>query len=242
MGNGPQIQGLLLDLDDTLHLFREASAKAMEPVYQALGPRGVERQSAESAFRTLMAAHQPEEFTSGEPSRVHRLRRFGRMLDLLGLEETGLAEECVRLYGDAMRLALRPQVGAVELLQFVWTRSLRVAVVTEGPEDAQRLAVEQLGLGLYVDCLVTSGGERLAKTHGLLERACQRLGLAASSCLMVGDSFERDILPASALGAWSIWLSPVPQELPWTPGFLGRAPNLQAVREWLAALLEVGDS
>ena len=61
-------------------------------------------------------------------------------------------------------------------------------IVTEGPRDAQKWTVEQLGLAPYVDVLVTSNEVGLAKDAGLFEEVSERCGIR-----------KEDVVPAKAV-------------------------------------------
>jgi putative hydrolase of the HAD superfamily len=79
-------------------------------------------------------------------------------------------------------------------------------VVSEGPADAQALTIERLGIAPMVDLLVTSAAERASKSDGLLEVALARAGCGPEEMLYVGDSVERDIAPALALGIATVYV------------------------------------
>jgi len=73
-------------------------------------------------------------------------------------------------------------------------------VISEGPHDAQQTTIERLGIASSVDLLVTSAGEGASKSDGLFEKALARAKCKCHEVLYVGDSIERDIAPAFALG------------------------------------------
>ena len=88
---------------------------------------------------------------------------------------------------------------------------LLVAIVTNGLPDLQRRKLQLLGLGDLVDAVVISGDRGLGKPHpGPFEAALSRLGIPASRALMVGDSFENDVLGAEAAGLRAVWLTAAP--------------------------------
>ncbi len=70
--------------------------------------------------------------------------------------------------------------------------------------ERDREAFEDLreaGLGHGVDVVITSADVGYRKPHPLVfGRALQSLGMAASDVLMVGDSFENDVLGAKGAG------------------------------------------
>jgi putative hydrolase of the HAD superfamily len=64
-----------------------------------------------------------------------------------------------------------------------------------------------LGLEPYFDRLVTTNKLGVAKTDGLFGKALNLIGLRSADVVMVGDSWERDIVPASDVGIDCVWLA-----------------------------------
>ncbi len=69
---------------------------------------------------------------------------------------------------------------------------------------AKRL--ETLGIGQYIELVVASAEEGVAKPDPeIFRRALQRAGCQAEKAVMVGDRLDNDILPAKQLGMKTIW-------------------------------------
>lgn len=66
-------------------------------------------------------------------------------------------------------------------------------IITEGPRDAQKWTVEQLGLAPHVDVLVTSNEVGLAKDAGLFGEVLERCGIR-----------KEDVVPAKAVGVLGV--------------------------------------
>jgi len=64
--------------------------------------------------------------------------------------------------------------------------------------------------------IIDSAVEGVSKPDPEIFRiALRRLGLAPGDCLMVGDSFDRDVVPAKRLGLRAVWLrGPSPRPCP----------------------------
>ena len=67
-------------------------------------------------------------------------------------------------------------------------REKNTVIVTEGPRDAQKWTVEQLGLAPYVDVLATLNEIGLAKDAGLFGEVLERCGIR-----------KEDVVPAKAV-------------------------------------------
>ncbi len=70
-----------------------------------------------------------------------------------------------------------------------------------------RTVCREFGLERFFDVILDSKIVRISKPDvRLFQLALERLQRVAKDCYFVGDSFERDILPAKALGMRTIWL------------------------------------
>lgn len=92
---------------------------------------------------------------------------------------------------------------------------LRLGVVSNFTGALERVCSEA-GLLPYLDVLVDSARVQVRKPDPRIVRiAVQRLGCAPELCVMVGDSFERDVVPARAVGLRTVWLrGPVTRPCP----------------------------
>lgn len=79
----------------------------------------------------------------------------------------------------------------------------RLAVATARPQSAAIVARElrRLGLPEIFEVIVTSGEAGYRKPHPLVfETAARQLGVSPERAVVVGDSYEFDIVPAAGLG------------------------------------------
>ena len=89
---------------------------------------------------------------------------------------------------------LKPQVG--------------IGVVTNNVRHEQVEKLQFCGLDSLVDVLVTSEEVGVAKPHPAIFRtALERLSCTPDQVVMVGDSWENDIVGASQVGIRSVWLN-----------------------------------
>jgi putative hydrolase of the HAD superfamily len=107
---------------------------------------------------------------------------------------------------------------------------LTLGVVSNGCGNVSILC-DDLGYAPYLSVVVDSRRVRLFKPDpAIYLYAADRVGEMPSSIMMVGDSFERDIRPAKAIGMQTAWLEgPIGRECP--------SPALADVR--LRALAEL---
>lgn len=94
----------------------------------------------------------------------------------------------------------------------------RVGLLTNGPSDIQRLKFEGTGLADCFDAVVISGEVGVGKPdRAVFALALERLGTTPPTTVMVGDSWERDVVGARGGGMAAVWVAggrPPPEPLP----------------------------
>ncbi|KRG42693.1 phosphoglycolate phosphatase [Stenotrophomonas pictorum JCM 9942] len=119
-------------------------------------------------------------------------------------ERHALIPEFLDIYESLIGQYARLFDGIEPMLEALEQAGARWGIVTNKPEYLARLIVPQLGWEQR--CAVLIGGDTLAerKPHPLpLQVAAQRIGMAVTSCVYVGDD-ERDIVAARAAGMPSV--------------------------------------
>lgn len=93
----------------------------------------------------------------------------------------------------------------------------RMAVVSNFYGNVGTLC-EEAGMSGYFTAILDSTRVGLAKPDlAIFRRALQKLEAAAGECVFVGDSYERDMLPARRLGMKTIWVKGPNPRLPAEP-------------------------
>lgn len=194
------------DLDDTLHGFRKASAAAVTTVLRILN----EQRHPESAledleieYKRVLARGTASAFVDGKTShqyRADRLQQVAQKCDIRMCD--GQMEALLSCYERSLTENLELKPGALDLLKTLKRYGHMIAVITEGPQDAQERTVEALGLMPYIDYLATTNKLGVAKTDGLFVKVLEHLGLEPKEMVMTGDSWERDIVPATQAGMY----------------------------------------
>jgi FMN phosphatase YigB (HAD superfamily)/choline kinase len=121
----------------------------------------------------------------------------------LAVSDREVRSEIVRQFVDAIRQIARRNVG---ILSGLVERGFRLGVISNGCGNTARLCAE-LGYAPFFDFVLDSTRVGLRKPDPQFHLlAAAHLGLRPAEILMIGDSFERDIKPAHALGMRTIWL------------------------------------
>ncbi|KAF4993622.1 hypothetical protein FGRMN_6340 [Fusarium graminum] len=195
------------DLDDTLHEFRKASRAATTHCLSRIASEnpGITLQDLQEQYGIILRHGTADAFTDGKTSHDYRRARFTATLSHFGMSHN-LVNELLEDYERVLVENLTLKTGAVSLLEAVKASGRKIAVITEGPQDAQERAVRDLGIDKYIDFLATTNYFGVAKTSGLFSKVLDHLRIQAEDLVYIGDSQPRDIEPATKEGIYAIHL------------------------------------
>ncbi|KAL4895165.1 HAD-like protein [Aspergillus ambiguus] len=196
------------DLDDTLHEFRKASKIAASQVFSEIHQEyGISVENLESSYRQVLADMTAEAFTDGKLSSDYRRERFTALLQAYSIMPSKIyMDHLLARYKDSLATSLALKPGALDLMQKLKASGRRIIVISEGPLDAQEWTIQQLGLDVYVDVLVTSNGLRRSKTNGLFREVLKMYKIPAARMMYIGDNYIRDVVPARDEGILAVHL------------------------------------
>ncbi|KAI5926931.1 HAD-like domain-containing protein [Camillea tinctor] len=144
-------------------------------------------------------------FTDGKTSHEYRRDRFASVLSHFSLhQDHAFMDEVISTYERTIMASLQLVSGAVQLLRRLRDLGKKIAVITEGPQDAQEITVERLRISGYIDFLATTNRFGVAKTEGLFAKVLEHLDVRASDMIYIGDSEQRDTIPATSQAIFSI--------------------------------------
>jgi putative hydrolase of the HAD superfamily len=140
-------------------------------------------------------------------ARVYRPEVWRAALEKFGIDDPRLAAAMSATYIECQRRGHPLIEGAGALV-----RSLRghrrIGLLTNGPADIQRLKFQSTGLAECFDAVVISGERGVGKPDpAVFAYALQQLGTTVQSTVMVGDSWERDVLGALGVGMAAVWVA-----------------------------------
>jgi HAD superfamily hydrolase (TIGR01509 family) len=132
--------------------------------------------------------------------------------------------------------------GAVELLKTMRELELRTALVSNTAwRDAESYKRDfaYFGAGDLIDAIVTSLDLKVRKPHdAIFHAAIEMAGCNAKECVFIGDSEEKDIIPAVQLGMRSLLVA-IEQPSPSTTAADATATSLEKateiIRSWANA-------
>jgi HAD superfamily hydrolase (TIGR01549 family) len=235
MTDSKPVSVILMDLDDTLIVEEEHAYAQLRATSSVCGAapdgwdefvvttaRSIWRSSAyqpvcdelgiaswEGLWATFEGAH-PRIAALKEYAPEYRDQAWRAVLEQSG-HDPALAPEMSRAYVEGQRAGHPVAKGAAELVD----RAVEIApvvVVTNGPPDIQRLKIVQTGLADRFSGIVISGELGRGKPDPEVFRHAIRLAgfdraEDSSSALMIGDSWERDVMGAISAGVRPIWIS-----------------------------------
>jgi putative hydrolase of the HAD superfamily len=136
---------------------------------------------------------------------VYRQAAWEDILRALGAD-VGRASDVAAGYVAAQRRGHPPIASAVDAARKIGA-AVPTGVLTNGPPDIQRLKLSQTGLEFAADAVVISAEVGFGKPESAaFSLALDRLGSRASGTIMVGDSWERDIVGAVNAGMCAVWV------------------------------------
>jgi putative hydrolase of the HAD superfamily len=194
------LQAVVFDFYGTLTPGRSGDAQRLARVEQAAA-LGVEVE----AFDAELTATVHERFTGAGGSIAGSLRWVCTRLGARPSEEqvahaTQVRRAAERRFGE-------PRPGAVEVLQALRDRGLRVGLISDCSAELPEYFAD-LPVAPYIDAAVFSfvTGERKPHAANYLH-CCARLGVEPVQCLYVGDGGSNELPGAGAVGMRAVHLA-----------------------------------
>lgn len=205
-------RAIFFDLDDTILALNPNVHKCWDIACRECesGKSGV------TAERLHAAIDETRVWYWGDPDR-HRTARLNlyearrEMVHLamksLGIEDTSLASELSEAYTREIEKHMTLFPGALETLQHMRDRKLRLALITNGASAIQRRKIKKFDLADFFDIILIEEEMGVGKPdERIFRHALHKLDVAPRDAWMVGDDMERDIAGAQQLGIFSFWV------------------------------------
>jgi putative hydrolase of the HAD superfamily len=184
------VKNIIFDLDGTLYTSPEVFRKFAEAAYYTYAK--VFKSPIEEAKKIL------------EDRRAELARQKGFAVPYtLALISFGIPietwhEENVAFFDPADLLVPNPGLKCSLL---VLKKKYRLVVLTNNNKIQTRRIIKALGLdGVFNEVFTFNTFNLLKPDPGILKGVLERLGARSEECLMVGDRYEVDLLPARELG------------------------------------------
>ena len=212
--NSNDITDIFFDLDHTLWDFDRNSFLAFKRVFKTF--------EINLEVETFTAAYEPinvdywklyrEEKVSKEELRRGRLidafKKFKMAFPLQKIDAMSVS------YIDELPLDNHLFDGAMEILDYL-TEKYTLHIITNGFEQVQHLKLKNSGIHGYFKTITSSEEVGLKKPNPVIfKRALEKADVVIESTLMIGDSFEADILGAEAVGMKTLFYNYRREKIP----------------------------
>ncbi|SRR5579883_1440519 len=203
------LKAVLFDVDDTLFDHRYSSRSALAALQQKypshLSMVPLDEIEAHN-LRILNEIH--IDVLAGSLSIDNaRAKRFATLLGIYGMSLS--PEESLTVggwYRAQYEASWRATPGATMVLEALRNRGITVGVVTNNLVAEQTQKLEQCGLAPLVDSVTISEEAGCTKPdERIFQIALERVKSAPQQALMVGDSWNNDIIGARNAGIQAIW-------------------------------------
>lgn len=207
---------LFFDLDNTLWDFNANSYDALRialhkmDLLQKIGEYDRYFTIYHQVNERLWALYRENKITKN----VLRGLRFEESLELNNTPMPGMGETMNEAYLEEMPKQLKLVPGTMEVLDHLHHK-YRMAIITNGFREVQADKLLQSGLKKYFDKMFISEEVGAQKPHRkIFEYAVKSMNAPKRKSLMIGDSWEADIVGAMQFGIDQVYYCPNPEKLP----------------------------
>lgn len=219
---GP-LKAVIFDLDNTLYPYEPCHRRGLARARAlfATWPGRARRSFLSEYLNARRAVARRHRATAASHSRLLYFRRLCERVFPHHAAHHAMALH--QAYWEGYFSAMRLDRAAKPLLKRLKRRGLRIGILTDLMEEVQLRKVARLGLGPYVDVMVTSEEVGREKPDARMFRAILRkLRVTPAHSLMVGDDYRKDIIGGKRAGLATAWIADHAVAL----GSRGRAADL----------------
>ena len=204
--NIKHITDIFFDLDHTLWDFDKNSKLAFKRMF--------EKHSIHVDLQEFIMVYEPINFQYWKLYREERIDkqglRRGRFLDAFQPFGIELSIQELDMLADAYIEELPKDnhlfKGAVDVLQYLSDKEYKLHIITNGFREVQHLKLRNSKIQSFFKTVTTSEEVGVKKPNPLVfHTALEKARVAAAQSLMIGDTFEADILGAEAVGMHTLF-------------------------------------
>lgn len=193
-------KGIIFDLDDTLYDYKNLNENAIEYLCEH-GARLTNISKEEFAEAFAWGRDETKKILKDNPSARNRLLYMQHALERLNKFSCAYALMLEEIYWNYMLEHMKLFDHALDVLKRIKQQGGKIAISTDLIAAIQFQKVRKLGIDSYIDVIVSSEEVGVEKPHKEMFVCClQKMSLYAENCLMIGDSFKKDILGAGQVG------------------------------------------
>ncbi|MGH7327281.1 MAG: HAD family hydrolase [Polyangiaceae bacterium] len=233
-----ELAAVVFDLDDTLHddthAYQSAAREISEEVAAA---HGVDAETILAAFIEASSRYWRALGVEHLQTRIadSRYELWTSGFAAVGINDEQTIRDAVLRYGEYRRKHYSPFPGALELLDKLRDRGMKLGLITNGFAETHYEKLKLLGLESAFDAVLCADEVGMVKPDPkIFLHACELLATPPQKAAMVGDRYFRDIVGAREAGLFTIYLDVHAEKTP-----PDKAPDVsvKGIEEVLAALL-----
>ena len=153
-------------------------------------------------------------------------------------DRAGRDYEMYNLYWDTLIDQIIPSPGIEELMKELKQRGIYIGIGSNMTSDVQYRKILKLGLGKYIDGIVTSEEAGEEKPHRKLFNLCvEKAGVMVEESIFIGDSIAHDVTGAQNIGMPVILYRPKENvnEIEWLQTEKGKCPVIAHFSQFFEA-------
>lgn len=208
------IRAVIFDLDGTLYDYNTLEKEAFTAVGElVLEKIGVSEEQYGKAFARAKAEVKK---VLGDVAASHnRMLYFQKTMEFLDIRPLFLALEMYETYWGTFLDKMTLYPGARAFLDELYERHIRIGICSDMMARVQHRKLVALGLQDDIDCLVTSEEAGVEKpSPEIFELCLKKLRMKPEEICFVGDTYERDVKGAAAMGMRAIFFCPGKTDMP----------------------------
>lgn len=201
------IKAVVFDLDNTIYDYDKCDRYAMEKLKSyCMSTYRISGKSFDNLYEK--AKNITKERLGAVGASHNRMLYAQKLMELLSEKPVSHALELYDIYWDAMLENMEPYGYVLPLFGRLERSGICIAVLTDLTVHIQHRKIRKLGIADHVSVLVTSeeaGKEKPDRAAFCL--VLEKLKLPPEQVMMIGDSYEKDILGAQEAGMHGILFS-----------------------------------
>jgi putative hydrolase of the HAD superfamily len=214
MANSLLVKDVFFDLDHTLWDFDKNSKLAYKRVFKQF--------EIDIEFERFIKIYEPINLEYWKKYREERVTkevlRRGRLIDsfkMFNKKYTTLTiDKLADAYIEELPLDNHLFDGALHILDYL-TEKYQLHIITNGFEEVQYKKLKNSGIFHYFSTITTSEEIGLKKPNPIVFiKALEKASTSANHSVMIGDSFEADILGAKNIGMETIFFNYRNEKIP----------------------------
>lgn len=198
-------KGVIFDIDGTLYDYQSNDARAMKDLCAFVEKSvGVDEKTFRATYtQARNIIHKRLKDTAASHNRTLMIQTA---LELLGKNPFDYLLQMYDVYWNSFIDNMQPYDGATEFLRGLKAANVKISVCTDMTAHVQYRKLAALKLDRYVDFMVTSEETGYEKPAPIMfEFALKKMHVAANEAAYFGDSLDRDIQGAAAVGIDPYW-------------------------------------